>query len=264
MSKKVIIIILVIEFIFCINKDGKILCDRCHSHNDYMNELPLLNAIDHGYESIEVDIFLHKNSLFVAHYWWMRKKDAKIDNIYLDQLYDIFKNNNGYIYKKETPLMLLVDIKSKGNDTYKLLENKLIKYNNMLSYVRNDSIFEGAVTIVLSGNKPSVELLRKKNKRHVFIDGRLSDLGKNISINMMPLISINWKDEFQWRGRGEMSQKDKMHLNELIYQVHLEGKKIRFWGSPDNSISWEVLYKSGVDLINTDKVADLYDYMLQK
>tara|TARA_X000000368_G_scaffold365043_1_gene311074 strand:- start:47 stop:376 length:330 start_codon:yes stop_codon:yes gene_type:complete len=105
---------------------------------------------------------------------------------------------------------------------------------------------------------------KKKNKRYVFIDGRLSDLGKNISINMMPIISIDWKDEFQWRGRGEMSQKDKMHLDELIYQVHLEGKKIRFWGSPDNSISWEVLYKSGVDLINTDKVADLYDYMLQK
>tara|TARA_X000000368_G_scaffold365043_1_gene311075 strand:- start:351 stop:737 length:387 start_codon:yes stop_codon:yes gene_type:complete len=127
-----------------------------------MNEFPLLNAIDHGYGSIEVDIFLHENSLFVAHYWWMRKKDAKIDNIYLDQLYDIFKNNNGYIYKKETPLMLLVDIKSKGNDTYRLLENKLIKYNNMLSYVKRDSIFEGAVTIVLSGNKPSVELLEKK------------------------------------------------------------------------------------------------------
>ena len=102
------------------------------------------------------------------------------------------------------------------------------------------------------------------DKAVIFIDGRLSDLGKNISINMMPIISIDWKDEFQWRGRGEMSQKDKMHLDELIYQVHLEGKKIRFWGSPDNSISWEVLYNSGVDLINTDKVAALYDYMLQK
>ena len=32
----------------------------------------------------------------------------------------------------------------------------------MLSYVKSDSIFEGAVTIVLSGNKPSVELLEKK------------------------------------------------------------------------------------------------------
>ena len=50
----------------------------------------------------------------------------------------------------------------------------------MLSYVKSDSIFEGAVTIVLSGNKPSVELLEKKNKRYVFIDGRLPDIGKNI------------------------------------------------------------------------------------
>ena len=39
---------------------------------------------------------------------------------------------------------------------------------------------------------------------------------------------------------------------------------IRFWGSPDNIKSWELLLKKSkndVDLINTDKVAELYNYI---
>ena len=36
---------------------------------------------------------------------------------------------------------------------------------------------------------------------------------------------------------------------------------IRFWSSPDNIKSWELLYLNDVDLINTDKVAKLYNYI---
>ena len=53
-------------------------------------------------------------------------------------------------------------------------------------------------------------------------------------------------------------------LNKIIYDVHLEGKKIRFWGSPDNMISWQFFYFSGIDLINTDKILELYDYMRER
>ena len=55
--------------------------------------------------------------------------------------------------------------------------------------------------------------------------------------------------------------KEKEHFLELIKKVHSERKMIRFWGSPDNIKSWELLYLNGVDLINTDKVAELYNYI---
>ena len=39
---------------------------------------------------------------------------------------------------------------------------------------------------------------------------------------------------------------------------------IRFWGSPNNIKSQELLYLNDVDLINTDKVAELYNYISTK
>ena len=77
----------------------------------------------------------------------------------------------------------------------------------------------------------------------------------------MPIISINWKKEFKWKGYKKFPLKEEEHLLELIKKVHNEGKMIRFWGSPDNIKSWELLYLNDVDLINTDKVAELYNYI---
>ena len=80
----------------------------------------------------------------------------------------------------------------------------------------------------------------------------------------MPLISINWKDQFRWRGNGKITDEELTDLNELVFKIHLENKIIRFWGVPDNKLSWEVLFNSGVDLINTDKVTQLYEFISKK
>ncbi|MAI85710.1 MAG: hypothetical protein CMF99_00765 [Candidatus Marinimicrobia bacterium] len=244
------------------DNDEMMICDRCHSHNDYLNDVPILNALKYGYKSIEVDIVLDNNQLYVAHYWWTKKKDVFINNTYLDTLYKIFINNEGSIYKNNNPLILLVDIKSSPNETYEVFNRLLNNYKPMLSYVINDSFVQGAVTIILSGKRPVIEHLKKSTKRYVFIDGRTSDLGKSISKNVMPIISINWKKEFNWRGYQEFPVKEEEHLLELIKKVHSERKMIRFWGSPDNIKSWELLYLNDVDLINTDKVAELYNYII--
>ncbi len=257
-----VIIIYILFFNLSYSLDNKLMiCNRCHSHNDYLNDVPILNALNFGYKSIEVDIVLHNNQLHVAHYWWTIKKDVFINNTYLDTLYKVFNDNDGSIYKNNNTLILLVDIKSSPIKTYQVLDRLLNSYKPMLSYVVNDSFVAGAVTIILSGKTPEIEYFKRDTKRYVFIDGRLSDLGKSISKNVMPLISINWKKEFNWRGYKEFPSKEEEHLLELIKKVHSEQKMIRFWGSPDNLKSWELLYLNNVDLINTDKIAELYNYI---
>ena len=261
MFKVIFISIFLFNLSYSSGNDDIMMCNRCHSHNDYLSDVPILNALKYGYKSIEVDIVLDKNQLYVAHYWWSKKKDVFINNSYLDTLYKIFKDNDGSIYKNNNPLILLVDIKSSPNETYQVFDRLLNNYKPMLSYVINDSFVQGAVTIILSGKRPVIEYLKKSTKRYVFMDGRMSDLGNGISKNVMPIISINWKQEFKWRGCREFPTKEKEHLLELIKKVHSEEKMIRFWGSPDNIKSWELLYLNGVDLINTDKVAELYNYI---
>ena len=38
-----------------------------HAHNDYEHPRPLLDALSHGFQSVEADIFLIDDQLLVAH-----------------------------------------------------------------------------------------------------------------------------------------------------------------------------------------------------
>ena len=231
-----------------------------HSHNDYLNRSPLLSALEHGFKSIEVDIILYKGKLYVGHDWWQIKKDNVIEKLYLNPLWDIFLDNGGYIYENDDPLYLLVDIKTSAKDTYPVLEKILNNYKPMLSRVVSDALVCGSVKIILSGNKPELRRIEDIEERLVFIDGRLSDIGKNISNKIIPMISADWSDNFNWNGRGQFPDTELSRLNELVQKVHLEKKELRFWGSPDNQAGWQIMHSTGVDLINTDKIFEYSDY----
>ena len=236
---------------------------NAHSHNDYLNKRPLFNALENKFKSIEVDVFLSKTKLLVGHNRLQLKKNRTIETLYLDPLWDLFLSNNGRIYENNIPLYLLVDIKTSAIETYSTLQKVLDNYEPMLSYVEADSLIYSAVTIIISGNRPGIIDLKTIKKRNVFIDGRFSDVGQHISNKLMPLISSNWKENFKWNGVGLFPENELILLKSFIQKVHLENKEIRFWGSPDNKISWEIMTSAGVDLINTDKIYDYIDFKKQ-
>ena len=64
----------------------------------------------------------------------------------------------------------------------------------MLTRVISDSLIQGAVTIIISGDKPGVDEFKKKSNRITFLDGRFSDIGMNIPNDIMPLVSMSWLD----------------------------------------------------------------------
>ena len=57
-----------------------------HSHNDYKNEIPLEEALENNFKSIEVDIFLLNKNLYVGHSWFELKKNKTIETMYLEPL----------------------------------------------------------------------------------------------------------------------------------------------------------------------------------
>ena len=62
---------------------------------------------------------------------------------------------------------------------------------------------------------------------------------------------------------GVFPENELILLKSFIQKVHSENKEIRFWGSPDNKISWEIMTSAGVDLINTDKINEFSSYKIQ-
>ena len=231
-----------------------------HSHNDYLNDKPLLSALENSFKSIEVDVFLLMSELYVGHNWLQLRKNKTIEKLYLDHLWQKYNENSGSIYKNNIPLYLLVDFKTSSNKTYLALVTKLEKYKPMLTRVVSDSLFQGAVTIIISGDKPDVDGFKKETERITFLDGRFSDIGMNISNDIMPLISMSWLDHFQWDGIGKLPKNQRAVLDKIIKAVHLEDKHLRFWATPDNKNSWITLEQAGVDLINTDKISEFSNY----
>ena len=232
-----------------------------HSHNDYLNDKPLLSALENSFKSIEVDVFLLMSELYVGHNWLQLRKNKTIEKLYLDHLWQKYNENSGSIYKNNIPLYLLVDFKTSSNKTYLALLTKLEKYKPMLTRVVSGSLIQGAVTIIISGDKPDVDEFKKETDRITFLDGRFSDIGMNISNDIMPLISMSWLDHFQWDGIGKLPKNQRAVLDKIIKSVHLEDKHLRFWATPDNKNSWITLEQAGVDLINTDKISEFSNYI---
>src|SRR5947209_7373381 len=71
---------------------------------------------------------------------------------------DRVQQNGGHVYPKSSRFFLLIDIKGDSKETYRILQVLLLKYSKMLSVVEKGKLREGAVTVVLTGNRPKLEL----------------------------------------------------------------------------------------------------------
>ena len=139
--------------------------------------------------------------------------------------------------------------------------HRLAKHTDMLTLFTDQEVRTNAVTVIISGNRP-LELVAGETNRLAALDGRLSDLEKLPPRSVMPLISDNWPNHFTWRGAGEVPESEMTKLRALVARLHEQGRRVRFWGMPDVPVSWKLQYEAGVDLINTDTLAELAAWLV--
>lgn len=234
---------------------------NAHSHNDYYRKRPLDLALENGFCSVEADVFLRNETLLVAHSIFEIRKGVTLEKLYLDPLLKRFRDNDGTIFRdKEAELLLLIDFKDKGSATYAALKKSLVNYKEMLTHVKAGKVQKGAVKIVISGARPVEEITAEQN-RLVFLDGRIGDLRGEVSSTIVPLISESWRSHFKYSGRREMSKEEIEKLRKIVKTAHMQNKRVRFWASPDKEASWKIQLEAGVDLINTDKIAELAKFL---
>jgi len=238
---------------------------QAHAHNDYAHPRPLLDALDHGFCNVEADIFLVDGQLLVGHTRKEVKPERTLRGLYLDPLLARVKENRGSVYPHAdgtagTPFTLLIDIKTDAEPAYALLDKTLAEYAEMLTEVQDGKVTPRAVTVVVSGARP-IETIQAQSHRFVGIDGRMEDLDSTLAADLMPLVSDNWALQFRWRGKGEMPAAEQAKLTDAVTRAHAHGRKVRFWGTPENEAIWRTLRDSGVDLINTDNLAGLEKFL---
>jgi hypothetical protein len=187
-------------------------------------------------------------------------------SLYLDPLQTVVAQNNESVYKGDPDYFtLLIDIKSDAVPTYRALHEELEGYEQMLTTFGPRGVRDGAVTAIVSGNRPR-ELMEQQRVRYAAYDGRLSDLGVATDQTFVPLISDNWTRNFTWRGDGPMPRKEREKLRSIVATAHSHGQRVRFWETPEVSPQreavWQELLAARVDYINTDHLEELERFLL--
>lgn len=250
--------------------------ERAYAHNDYLHARPLLDAVQAGFKGVETDVWLAHGKLLVGHDLQSLQAGRSLESLYLNPLRRIVARNGGSVYRGDRDYFtLVIDIKSAAGPTYRELNRELRRYRavggrRLLTTFGPHGISDGAVTAIVSGNRPRA-LMERQKLRYAFYDGRLSDLGTTDQ-TFVPLISDVWILSFSWNGVGPMPVEQRKLLRSIVRTAHAHGQRVRFYftfdGPPAGGIDaraavWKELLAAHVDFINTDHLPELRAFLLR-
>lgn len=234
-----------------------------HSHNDYTRKRPLLDALDNGFMSVEVDVFHRKDDIKVAHTSWGIKKKNNLKNLYLEPLRKRVKENGGKVYpNQDREFIMMLDLKDHGPEIMAELNKQLSEYKELFTCYENGVRHEGPVRVVLSGG-PDPDLVMKYSPRYMSMDQHVEGFDREASADVCPRASGKYGWFFSWNGKGEMPENEKQVLNKLVTEAHKCGKKVRFWATPEDENIWKAQMDAGVDWINVDDLQRFRKFYLE-
>lgn len=208
-----------------------------HSHNDYSQVQPFITALEAGMGSIEADVFLHKNQLYVAHTYFEIDMSCTFEDLYILPTVHIVRTCKAY------PMQLMIDIKSASISTLQEIVKQLSRYPDVF----ND---HSPINIVISGNRPPPSVWHHY-PAYIQFDGRPDEAYTEAEWQKVGMISDNIR-RYTGLFSSQISPQCYQKLKTLVNQIHRRGKKIRFWKSSDTEETWQTLMSLGVDFINTD------------
>jgi hypothetical protein len=236
---------------------------RAHAHNDYLHPRPLLDALDHGFCSVEADLHLMDGRLFVAHSREGVKPGRTLEALYLEPLRYRVRQNGGRVYAGGPEFTLLVDLKGDWRISYPVLRRVLETYSEMLSSYRAGFKQTNAISVIVTGDR-SREMFAGESVRYAALDGAIADLDGDAPADLTPWISSSWGSTFTWRGTGPLPDAEQLKLKNIVIRAHQQGRRVRFWGAPDRLVFWREMLANGVDLINTDDLDGVRRFLLEE
>ena len=241
-------------------------CPSAHAHNDYEHRRPLQDALDRGFSSVEADVWLVDGELRVAHDLETPYRGARWRACTWSRWPTGCRRTTGRCTGTGATSSCSIDIKSDGPSTYAAIDKELTKYRGISTVFINGRVLKGAVTSVISGNRP-LDVLKAQKVRYAGYDGRLSDLQSGMPASLMPLVSDNWTNNFTWTGcRARCRPPSGPSCTTSWCTAHHAGYRVRFWATPDargaaREALWSELDAAGVDHINTDDLHGLESFL---
>ncbi|GAA4902416.1 alkaline phosphatase [Mucilaginibacter defluvii] len=233
--------------------------NKAHSHNDYKQNIPFLQAYYAQSGSIEADVFYLNNKLYVAHERKEIEEGRTLTELYLKPLAALFRKNGRHPYADSTlHLQLVVDIKEDKAHVIPQLIKELEPYKDIFQPGSKHS-----VKVVLSGDMPAPAEF-KKYPSYIYFDGRPNTIYTDTQLKRVAMISDDLGKYTEWNGKGVLTKPDSIKLTTLINNAHSKGKPFRFWATQDSPNTWIQLQKLGANWINTDHPQQLHDFLANR
>lgn len=245
-----------------------------HSHNDYWRRLPFYSALSVGAVSIEADVWLHNDTLYIGHEPSALTTERIFDSLYIQPILDAVRRENPpspfikgptrngvYDTSSGQTLYLFVDVKTNGLATWPYVVRALEPLRNAsyLTTYNGSAVTPGPVTVIGTGNTP-LSLVQPLAKRDYFYDAPIPLLNStfsNITASVSPIASTDFAVQFG-DVRGETFNATQLALlRSQVAVAHRKGIMVRYWDQPGWPVGtrnavWRTLWSEGVDLLNVD------------
>jgi len=231
-----------------------------HSHNDYLHKRPLLDALELGYTSIEIDLYYIYKRAKVSHTPFVLCLKPQLKPLYFDPLREIIRKNEGTVFPGDsTQLTLMIEFKHAPEKLYAYVKDLLKEFEDILEIPFGKHKRWGPVKIILMRG-PSIDVLLKEETPYFAVDGGYYHLTSDIDASIVPRVSLNYNNYFTWNGKGPMPVHERELLDKIVAKAKDKGRQLRFWAMPHNEVIWETFLKAGVDVINVDDLKRYADF----
>ncbi|KAF8246592.1 hypothetical protein K440DRAFT_602251 [Wilcoxina mikolae CBS 423.85] len=249
-----------------------ILPKRIHSHNDYWRNVPLYSAIAVGAISIEADVWLYNETLYIGHDTSSLSPNRTFDSLYIQPLVGLLQRQNprsafvpqdtrNGVFDQDAgqTLFLWVDVKTSGTATWPYVVRALepLRSRGYLTKLTPDGINMGPITVIGTGGTP-LELVAPVKSRDYFYDGPLLSLAaQNITKEISPIASTQLSAAVGEVGTQGLNKTQVKTVEELVAEAIGRGIQVRFWDLPGWPVStrnavWKQIMDAGVYLVNAD------------
>jgi len=224
-----------------------------HSHNDYKNNIPFYRAYEKGFGSIEADVYAVNGRLMVAHDKKEISAKRSLKILYIDPLIEKLNRD------PQRHLRLLIEIKEDYKAILPLVISELKPLEKYFAYDGHP----GRLSIVMTGAVPPAAVMPNYPDWISFdvdhLDGFTAAQWKKIGLVSFPLSKY-----VHWNGKGVFNADEIKRIKGGIDSVHNAGKKVRFYETPDTKSSWLAMLRLGVDVIGTDDIEGLGNFLNRK
>jgi alkaline phosphatase len=224
------------------------------AQDDHRQPKPFVTAYEQKADFIEADVWLQNGKLVVS---TTKPQDGTVaptlDSIYLSPIKQLFAQHNGSVSAdRRYTFGLVLDVKDNQEAVLSTLVDQLQQNITLFNRSANPS----AVQIIITGNRPRIELLLDQSALLQF-DGRPSEIYDEETLGRVAMISDNFDSYSQWNGEGKMPDADQDKLKRVLKRAHSSGKPFRLSNVPNTPDAWKQLKKLGVDIVGTNKIAEL-------